>query len=408
MSSALDNRSLTVAAQNERIRAARVSKRYVCIHAPDAAVVARSFSPWVEMIDESTAVFTVTQRQLAQIPANIPLAVASTVETAILAARNFPGQTIIPPGEEARVLGSLSIDCLPPDPQIFQTLDLWGVRSLSDLARLPEGGLAARLGSRGLWLQKLARGALDRPLRPEHIETIYEESAEFDHPIELREPLLFLLGQFLFNLTAKLRAQSLAAGVLVITLNKQERSLRLPFPTRDVKFLLKLIEHSLERQPPEEPVELVHFRIEPVEPRRVQHGLFTLAAPEPEKLELTLGKIRGLVGVENVLYPHLQNTHRPGCGDNDAPRYGFRYFSPPLEARVEPTQGQPKQLWTRLVQGRIVNIAGPWRSSGDWWRPLGDGAWNRDEFDLLLSDGALYRLVRDRSARKWLLEGAYD
>ncbi len=383
---------------------------YVCIHAPDAGVVARSFSPWVEMVDESTAVFSATERQLAKLPTDIPLAVASTIEAAVLAARNFPGRTFIPPGEESRVLGPLSIDCLPPDPEIFQTeifkiLDLWGVRSLADLARLPENGLAARLGSRGLWLQKLARGALDRPLRPEHMETIYEESAEFDHPIELREPLLFLLGQFLFGLTAKLRAQSLAAGALHLTLNKQQRSLRLPFPTRDVKFLLKLLEHSLEREPPREAINVVQFRIEPVEPRRVQHGLFTLAAPEPEKLELTLGKIRGLVGAENVLYPRLQNTHRPGCGENDAPRYGFRYFSPLLEARVEPAQGQPKQLWTRLVQGQIVNIAGPWRSNGDWWKP---DEWNRDEFDLLLSDGALYRLVRDRAARQWILEGAYD
>ncbi len=381
---------------------------YVCIHSPNAGEVARSFSPWVEVVDESTVVFPVTERQLAKLPTNIPMAVASTVEAAILAARNFPEQTIIPPGEEARVLGSLSIDCLPPDPEIFQTLDLWGVRSLSDLARLPEDGLVSRLGPRGLWLQKLARGTLDRPLRPVPIETVYEESAEFDHPIELREPLLFLIGRFLFDLTAKLRAQSLAAGALILTLNKQERRLSLPFPTRDVKFLLKLTEHSLERQPPEEPVERVLLRIEPTEPRRVQHGLFTLAAPEPEKLELTLGKIRGLVGAANVLYPKLEDTHRPGCGENDAPRYGFRYFTQPLEARVEPSQGQPQQIWTRSVQGRIVNIAGPWRSSGDWWRPPGDGAWNRDEFDLLLSDGALYRLVRDRAAGKWLLEGVYD
>jgi protein ImuB len=385
---------------------------YVCIHAPDAGALARSFSPWVEMVDSSTAIFSATERQLARIPATIPMAVASTIEAAILAARNFPGQTFLQPGEEARVLGTLSIDCLPPDPEIFQTLDLWGVRSLGDLARLPEDGLAGRLGSRGLWLQKLARGALDRPLRPVPIETVYEESAEFDHPIELREPLLFIIGRFLFDLTAKLRAQSLAANVLILILNKQERKLSLPFPSRDVKFLLKLTEHSLEREPPEEAVHLVKLRIGPVEPRRVQHGLFTLAAPEPEKLELTLGKIRALVGAANVLYPKLENTHRPGHGENDAPRFGFRYFHPPLEARVEPVQGMPQQIWTRLVQGRIVNCAGPWRSSGDWWRPLDDvdkkGAWNRDEFDLLLSDDALYRLVRDSAARKWFLEGSYD
>jgi len=390
---------------------------YVCIHSPEAGRLARSFSPWVEMVDESTAVFSVTARQLATIPASIPMAVASTVEAAILAARNFPGQTMLAPGEEARTLASLSIDCLPPDLEIFQTLDRWGIRSLGDIARLPEDGIVGRLGPRGLWLQKLARGALDRPLRPAPIETVYEESAEFDHPIELREPLVFIIGRFLFDLCARLKSQSLAAGSLHLTLNKQERSLRLPFPTRDVKFLMKLAEHSLENQPPDEPVELVKLRIEPTELRRVQHGLFTLAAPEPEKLELTLGKIRGLVGEANVLYPQLQNTHRPGCGENDAPRMAFRYFSPPLEARVEPAEGIPKQIWTRpvrgqMVRGRILSSAGPWRSSGDWWRPLGEfddkGAWNRDEFDLLLNDGALYRLVRDHAAHQWFLEGTYD
>ena len=361
------------------------------------------------MVDESTAVFSATQRQLAQIPAAVPpnvsIAAASTIEAAILAARNFPGYTFLAPGEEARALGSLSVDCLPPDPEIFQILDLWGVRSLGDIARLPQDGLTDRLGSRGLWLQKLARGALDRPLRPRPIETVYEESAEFDHPIELREPLVFLIGRFLFDLTARLKSQSLAAGVLYLKLNRQERWLRLPFPTRDVKFLMKLVEHSLEQQPPDEPVELVELRVEPAEPRRVQHGLFTLAAPEPEKLELTLGKIRALVGAENALYPGLQNTHRPGCGENDAPRFGFRYFYPPLEARVEPAEGIPQRLWTRRVQGRVLESAGPWRSSGDWWRP---DAWSRDEFDLLLSDGALYRLARDRVSQRWFLEGAYD
>lgn len=385
---------------------------YVCIHAPNADGLARSFSPWVETIDETTAVFSATERQLARIPAAIPegvsMAAAATIDAAILAARNIPGRTILQPGEEARALASLSVDCLPPDPDIFQTLDLWGIQSLGELAKLPEDGLAGRLGSRGLWLQKLARGTLERPLRPEPIEPVYEESAEFDHAIELREPLLFLIGRFIFDLTAKLKAQSLAAGALNLKLNEQERRLSLPFPTRDVKFLLKLTEHSLERQPPDAPVELVKLRIEPVEPRRVQHGLFTLAAPEPEKLELTLGKIRALVGEANVLYPKLENTHRPGCGENDAPRFGFRYFHPPLEARVEPEavlKGGPKQIWTRVVRGRVLNCAGPWRSSGDWWR---SDSWNRDEFDLLLDDGALYRLVRNRTERRWFLEGAYD
>jgi protein ImuB len=406
---------------------------FACIHGPDAGIidhsrrngssrqfplteggrldlrrVADSFSPFVEMVDERTAVFSVTSRQLGRLK-GMQAAVAATAEAAILAARNLPGYTFISPGEEARVLGALSIDALPPDPELFETFALWGIRSLEDLARLPDDALASRLGARGLWLQRLARGAFERPLRPLLPAEVYEESADLEHPIKLREPLLFLIARFLHDLTARLKSQSLAVAALNLTLNGNQRTHSVPFPTRDVKLLLKLVEHSLERQPPEAPVSKIRLELIPTEPRRIQHGLFTPAAPEPEKLELTLGKIRGLVGEKNVGYPELFDTHRPGLARPARPATGrsyfaFRYFRPPLEARVT-----AEHLWTRMFQGKILQIAGPWRSSGDWWKP---DQWNRDEYDLALSDGALYRIFLnrdlDRAPKKWFVEGVYD
>jgi protein ImuB len=385
---------------------------FACIHGADAARLADSFSPFVEMVDEKTAVFSITRRQIRQAE-NLPhpVAVAATAEAAILAARNLPGYTFIPHGQEARVLGALSIDALPPDPELFETFHLWGIRSLEDLARLPQDDLAARLGDRGLWLQRLARGAFERPIRPRIPATIYEESADLEHPIKLREPLLFLIARFLHDLTARLKSQSLAATALHLTLNGNPRTHSVPFPTRDVKLLLKLVEHSLDRQPPEAPIVKIRLELIPTEPRRVQHGLFTPATPEPEKLELTLGKIRGLVGDKNVGYPELFDTHRPGLARPATGRsyLAFRYFRPPLEARVT-----AERLWTRMFQGKILQIAGPWRSSGDWWRcSVGENAnWNRDEYDLALSDGALYRIyldrALDRTPKKWFVEGVYD
>src|SRR6185369_14262359 len=99
-----------------------------------------------------TAVFWITPRQMPEL-ARVPrAAVASTIQAAVIAARNLPGLTILEPGKEAGVLGALPIDCLPPDPEIFETLDRWGIRSVAELARLPEKGIAERLGARGLWL----------------------------------------------------------------------------------------------------------------------------------------------------------------------------------------------------------------------------------------------------------------
>ena len=375
---------------------------YACIHAPGAAALAGSFSPEVESIDDQTAVFSITPRQMGEIYRISRIAVASTIDAAVLAARNFPGVTVLHPGEEQRILSVLPVDALPPDPDLFETLDLWGIHTLGDFAKLPENGIAERLGPRGLQIQRLARGSVDRPLKPVPLETVYEESVEFDHPLELLEPLMFLIGRFLNDLCARLDSQSLAAASIVITLNRTPRLLQLPFPTRDVKFLLKLIQHNFEAHKFNPPIERLGFRILPVDPRRIQHGLFVPAAPEPEKLELTLDKIRALVGRKNVKIPELRDTHRPGWAISDA-RLSFRYFRPPLAAQVETERGVPKHLSTKLCRGEIVKAAGPWRSSGDWWRA---DLWNRDEWDLALGDGAIYRVYHAEA--HWFLEGNYD
>jgi protein ImuB len=360
---------------------------FACIHASEAPALAQSFSPFIEIVDSQTAVFRITARQLDQIRKLPGAAVAETVEGAIMAARKF-----------GRSLEELPIDALPPDPEIFETLDLWGIRTLSDLGKLPATGLAERLGPRGLQLQQLARGALDRPLKPAPLITVYEQQIELDYAITQLEPLLFLINRFLVDLCARIEA----AGTLHFTFNHEQRLLRLPFPTRDVKFLLKLIQHDLESHPLTQPPQKIRLEIFPTRPRRIQHGLFTPAAPEPEKLELTLAKIRALVGAKNVKIPELRNSYRPGWSLPDSP-LAFRYFRPPIPAQVETDNGIPKHLYTRLFKGKIIQIAGPWRSSGEWW--LAD-PWNRDEWDLTLADGALFRIFRAES--RWFLEGSYD
>ena len=34
--------------------------------------------------------------------------------------------------------------------------------------------------------------------------------------------------------------------------------------------------------------------------------------------------------------------------------------------------------------------------------------WNREEWDIALRDGALYRIFRDLAAEAWFVEGNYD
>jgi protein ImuB len=392
---------------------------FACIHSPQAEnlrELADAFSPWVEEVAPDTVLFSLdglhriygdarsTAEALAARAPNARIAIAALPDTAVLAARNLPGVVVIPQGQEMRYLGPLPLDCLPLDSDIWKILDRWGLRTFEDLACLPENGLHDRLGDAGVRLQAMARGALGRPLKPVVEETVYEQSIELDDALELLEPILFLLAQFLNKLCADLKAQSLAAGELLVTLNRAQRILRLPFPTRDVKFLLKQLQHNLESQLPGEPVSLLTLRVVPTATRLVQHDLFTIPAPEPERLESTLQKIRAMVGAKNVKIPEIRNTHRPGWGPAET-KLAFRHFRPPLEARLETESGQPSRVRASSIQGTVAQVSGPWRTSGEWWRA---DAWDRDEFDLVLSDGAVYRICFHRQSRKWQLEGVYD
>ena len=122
------------------------------------------------------------------------VAIAANPDAAVCAARGFTGAHVVPFGDEAKYLGSLPLALLSPDPETFETLDRWGIRTFHDLAALPEVGIAERLGPGGVRLRKLAAGALERPLRPYEDPLQFREEMELEYPVSLLEPLLFILA----------------------------------------------------------------------------------------------------------------------------------------------------------------------------------------------------------------------
>ena len=90
-----------------------------------------------------------------------------------------------------------------------------------------------------------------------------------------------------------------------------QRTLRLPVPMLDAKVFLKLLQLDLKAHPPGAPIMKIHLSAEPARPRNSQNGLFLPASPEPEKLELTLARISGIVGEDKVGSLELLDTYRP-------------------------------------------------------------------------------------------------
>ena len=352
------------------------------------------------------------------------VAIAPNAETALIVARNFPGITIIPEDAE-EALAALDIENLPLTPELWQTLEAWGIRTFRDFSRLPDTGLAARLGRDGVYLQQLARGTADRPLRILRPVIQYEERVDLEHSLSEREPILFILARILNDQCERLQSHGMATNELHLVLELENRTehrreLHLPVPMRQSKSILKLLQLDLESHAPNAPIVAVRLILKPVPPRQVQNGIFLPVTPAPDKLEVTLTRIRALVGEKNVGVPELLNTHRPAPfqltlrqadiaprrTDFPAagPRIAFRYFSPPLGAQVQFDHDRPLRLAAGAIRGNVITYAGPWRTSGDWWSV---NSWDRDEWDVSLNDGSLYRIYRDPKAA-WFIEGTYD
>jgi protein ImuB len=430
-------------------------------------------------------------RRTADLGLDANVAVASNPDAAVLAARGFSGVTVIPSGQEAESLGSLPVEVLfaswiagkereekkkederqKESVRLLATLERWGVRSLCALATLPEVALSERLGQEGLCLQQLARGAVSRTLVPVEAPAVFEEAIELEYPIVLLEPLAFLLNRLLEQICARLAARALNTQELRLTLELQNlsgidpqldifgipsesdesqnatqsqspaqhfvsgrkntfcRTLRLPLPMLDPKLFLKLLQLDLNAHPPSAPIIRIHLAAEPARPRSAQGGLFLPPSPEPEKLELTLARIAGLVGASCVGSLELLDTHRAGfrmrrfvpgaasetnrqkAGAEKSAVAALRLLRPPLRATVTLENGELARVVCakkKEVQGSVLWKAGPWRSSGDWWERE---AWARDEWDIALQyadNVALYRLVHDLLGGGWFVEGTYD
>ena len=93
----------------------------------------------------------------------------------------------------------------------------------------------------------------------------------------------------------------------------------------------------------------------------------------------------------------------------------------PVPARVAvDAAGRPVRVTTDrrgFAGGSVRQAVGPWKTSGEWWdlprrsspaSLASEGGWDRDEWDVALSDGGAYRVFRDRTADAWFIEAVID
>jgi protein ImuB len=254
----------------------------------------------------------------------------------------------------------------------------------------------------------------------------------------------------------------------LVTKDVHVRRLELPSPLRDVRALRTLALLDLESHPPPGEniaIDRVTVTIDPTPGRILQHTLFTRPHPTPEQLSTLLARLGAAMGQDRIGSPSVVDSYRPGAfamkpfatehhtlgrtagegrmggtgrmekpesrdqsPEPRVPASALRRCRQPVPARVAvDAAGRPARVTTDrrgFAGGSVRQAVGPWKTSGEWWLPaIGEagqagragqagkesrGGWDRDEWDVALSDGGSYRVFLDRAADAWFIDAIID
>jgi protein ImuB len=336
---------------------------------------------------------------------------------------------IVPIGEEAAALTSLPLAVLDLTAEQAETFSLWGISTMQMLAALPEKELIARMGQEGKRLRQLARGELPHLFQPIEPVLELEECMELDSPIELLDSLLFVVAVMLDQLILRAKTRILALASITVMLSLEGgtthiRAVRPALPTNDKQLWIKLLHLDLEAHPPRAAILSLTLTAEPGSTSKVQLGLFSPQLPEPMRLDLTMARIRAIVGDERVGRAVLKDTHKPNgfCMEpfsvptNAVPvvtpghaRSALRQLRPTESVSVTTQDQRPKAFVFRGHYYIVEHIYGPWLTGGDWWNPT---LWDQEQWDLIARtrDSTLLCccLVRDLIQDCWQMAALYD
>jgi hypothetical protein len=214
---------------------------------------------------------------------------------------------------------------------------------------------------------------------------------------------------------------------------------------RDAKTLRTLALLDLESHPPSAAIDRVVVAVDPTPGRVIQFSLLTRPLPSPEQLSTLMARLTALMGEDRCgaavtvdswepgvfdMKPFAPREeaqrqsdaehHRARCVSGSLRHVAIRRFRFPVPARVRVEQGVPVRITIDrrgVGGGTVEKFAGPWRTSGGWWMSSAaaaptlrsrEGGWERDEWDVTLSDGATYRVFRERATEAWFVEGVVD
>lgn len=408
--------------------------------------VANNFSPFYEIVDDRTVAINVRglgllypggkeeicgaiRRYAENRAENLNIAFGNSLAQTIITAICLPGDTLVSSDERLKDISLLNLRLPPKYVEIFTE---WGIKTVKDLLILKPSELISRLGGEiNFYLENLTGKSSFRPLNPPPAARKFKKKVNLDDPVEDLAACLYLLEVKLGELTSEVSRYALAAAEIIVYAfagggTFHSIHLKLPIPSLNLKYLVKLLSYELEKhRPGTELVRNLEIEIISAEPRRTQLSFWKPPSPDPENLELTLAKLKKMLGSENVGIPVIKDSYNPLDFEIDGkirpassefspvaekPNNGlknlfvFRYFLEPVQVNFIKSLDHPYFLEIENQRSKIRLVSEPWLSSGKWWD---SGCWVRREFDVEIESGQVLRVVEAEDGG-FFAEGYYD
>jgi len=234
------------------------------------------------------------------------------------------GLVVVRPGEEAGFLAPLSLAKLPGcGPATAVRLERVGVRTIGDLAALPDPLLGELFGQYGRLLGAHARGIDPSPVMPPGDPKSISREITFDVDqvdiTKVRETALGLLQ----DVGRSLRAHALSARTVVLKIryqpfDTQSRQATLPFPTdRDDQLadaFRQLIETQVDRR---RPVRLIGAGVSNLEPCATQLSLLETRSSRLANLDERLDELRARYGEHVIARGAAVRSHQKDVRRDD-------------------------------------------------------------------------------------------
>jgi len=420
-----------------------MSKHFACIISPDVKrdeeallSIAYSFAYRVEMLTDgvlfdvsgleklvgnTNAIARGILKKLQEHGISGNVGVAASIDAALVIARENTGLNHTAATDEK--FHQLPLRNLEIEGDALGVFESLGISHVEELQQVPVDELIARYGRDFRDVIDVINQSAKRQLTPNIKEKNVGWSYELDQPVDDFGQLIFILNRALDELLDDISTRAMSTEQIDIRFRlekKAEKSYKIKtsFPTLDRSFWLKLINLRISVDPP--PAEIVSINVIAnfTKPRPTQAGLYAASRPQPESLLLTVGKIKKLIGDENVGVPVMleKRLEHPFALDADKlpagrenkdlklvpPVVAFAYYDPPIPAEIFVRNRQLIYLRTPEFAGRVLAYSGVWKSNSVWWGK----SWRVHEWHVEVENAGIYRL--QKKGEDWFVAGEFD